>query len=305
VNLYKTIFIIYIIMDYIPIVLLSLYASGYFSIVYAYYYHKDICKFGIKLYENNIQNYLISCGIRTISAYSSFKNYVSNLKTSIYTYHPYITYTIDLVSYTIHMLDTKIHDYNIEPFQTMWINECSLHKNNRDNETDMKLEYLYYFVDNTSGNKVMNFFKTFNVVSNHISNMVPDNTPNEILLFGKFNDIYVSRVYQPDNNFAITNITDFTKPSNVSFLSVSLIIPHQQPIDIIIDKNMLYINNEILSKAFIERYLDHHNIKVKLSDDYKVDFIDNNIDMSMLKSSEYIILQLHEYTIRKHIANGK
>ena len=291
-------------MEFKPFILLSLYASGGISIIYAYYYPEDVCKFGIKLYENYIQNYLISSSIRTISAYSSFKNYISNLKTTIYTYHPRITYTIDLVSYTIHMLHTKIHDYNIEPFQTMWINECSLHKK-RDNETGNKLEYMYYFIDNTSGNKVINFFKTFNVVSHYISNMMPEITPNEILLFGKFNDIYVSRVYQPDNNFAITNITDFTKPSNVSFLSVSLIIPHQQPIDIIIDKNMLYINNELLSKAFIERYLDHHNIKVKLNDDYKVDFIDNNIDMSMLNSSEYVILQLNEYTIRKHIANGK
>ncbi len=286
-------------------IIISLYAISCFIIVYAYYYHEDICKFGIKLYENNIQNYLISGGIRTITTYSTLINDISNLKTAIYTYHPYITYTIDLVSYTIHMLHTKIHDYNIEPFQTMWISECSLHKNDRDNETNMKLEYMYYFIDNTSGSKVMNFLKTFNVVSNYIYKMMPEITPNEILLFGKFNDIYVSRVYQPGNNFAITNITDFTKPSNVSFLSVSLIIPHQQPIDIIIDKNMLYINNELLSKAFIERYLDHHNIKVKLSDDYKVDFIDNDIDMSTLKSSEYIILQLNEYTIRKHIANGK
>jgi hypothetical protein len=186
----------------------------------------------------------------------------------------------------------------------MWINECSLLKNDRDNETDMKLDNMYYFVDNTCGNTVLNFFKTFNVVSNYISISLPDNTHNEILLFGKFNDIYVSRVHQPGNKLAITNITDFTKSSNVSFLSVSLIIPHQQPIDIIIDKNMLYLNNELLSKAFIERYLNHHNIKVKLIDNYTVDIIDHNIDMLILKSSEYIRLQLYEYTICKHIANA-
>lgn len=285
-------------MEFNPFSLLSLYASCGFSIIYAYYYQEDICKFGIKLYENYIQNYLISSSIRTISAYSSYKNYISNLKKNIYTYNPHITYTIDFVSYTIHMLHARIYNYNIEPFQTIWINQCFLLKNDMIWDDEFKIDYIYYFIDNKADNNIFNFFKTFNTMSYYISNSLPQNIHKEVLLYGKYNDIYVSRSNQLCNTFAL-DINNFTKPSRVSFLSVNLIIPQQKTIDIIIDKNLLYVNNEILSRAFIKRYLDHNNIRVELNDNYTVDFIDNNIDMKTLKSNEYIILQLNDYNIHK------
>jgi hypothetical protein len=289
-------------MEYISFIILSLYASSYFSIA-IYLFSEDICKFGIKLYESNIQNYLISGGIRTITAYSTLKNNISTLKNDIYTCHPYITYTIDIISYIKCLLHANIYDYNIEPFDLIWVKQCVLINNDRDDEIDMKIYYSYFFVNKTTGNDILNFYKTFNTAYYFIENSLQKNINKDVLLIGKYNDIYVSRVHKQSNSFGL-DINNFTQRSNVSFLSVSLIIPHQQPIDIIIDKNMFYVNNELLSKAFIKRYLDHHNIKVKFSDNYTVEFMDDNINMVTLKSNEHVILQLNEYTIHKQIENG-
>ena len=60
---------------------------------------------------------------------------------------------------------------------------------------------------------------------------------------------------------------------------------------------MLYDKNEILSSAFIKRYLDYNSLDVVYSHNYKIHIMDNNINMVTLTEKDYILLHKENYEI--------
>ena len=290
-------------MEFIHTVVCSLYASGCFSIIYMCSYPTQVINVVAELYETHIQPYVVSGGIRAITAYSSAKNDIYGLTNDIYMYHPGMTYTIDFITFILRTIYAELYNFSIEPFSLTWVSKCILLNCDTDSNTDWKLTSMYYCIDtNAICPEWVNFTKSFNAMSSNISCAMPNYMYDETLLFGRFNGIYVSRI-QHSKTTELTKYEEFTQPSCVSFLSVSLSIPDQKPVDIIVEKNLLYVNNELLSKAFIKRYLDHSNDNVIFNDNYTVDIIDSNVDMLTLKSGEYIVLHESDCTVCKEIAN--
>jgi len=60
----------------------------------------------------------------------------------------------------------------------------------------------------------------------------------------------------------------------------------------------MYVNNELFSTAFLERYLRYNNIDCNLSHDYVVDIMDNDINTFQLKAREYILLDERKYHVK-------
>jgi hypothetical protein len=60
---------------------------------------------------------------------------------------------------------------------------------------------------------------------------------------------------------------------------------------------MFYENNEILSSAFIKRYLEYNPTNVTYNHNYKIHIMDNDINMIALTSKDYILLHKDKYEI--------
>ena len=101
----------------------------------------------------------------------------------------------------------------------------------------------------------------------------------------------------------LTDVPDFNRKSSTGFLSITLKFHKQDPIDINISPNIMYVNNEILSRAFIMRYIKYNNIVCTYNDNYIIDIVDNNIEMNTLHPGDYIILGEDSYVINKDNAN--
>ena len=93
------------------------------------------------------------------------------------------------------------------------------------------------------------------------------------------------------------SITDFNTPSRVNFLSVTLKV-NNKSINMDVDKNHMYVNNELFSQGFITRYIKYNNIDIELNNDYIIDIMDDCINMIKLKYNQYLVINKNDYTIK-------
>lgn len=273
-------------------------------------YYQDIIK---QFYTNYLQNRIHSFAFKAITNYSYTKNVTCKLANSIYTYHPIITNSIDITNYGFHFLYAMYFDENIEPYHKFWISSNLLIQSNFNHNDDINYNIItnYDFIyDYNSLTRKYTFIRFFN--NNYIllsySNF--NTLCNQKLLYANYNNIYISRVITNNQNIS-TDISKnffnhdsyFFQPSKVQFLSVTLTItsPVREKINIDIDKNHMYVNNELFSTAFLLRYIKYNNITtmLDLKDEYVIDIMDNNINMIKLKFNEYIILNETDYTIKR------
>lgn len=259
----------------------------------------EIQQYVSQLYNKYMENLVNSYGLTALTYYSVCKNKLSNLTVSIYKCHPYITYSVDVCIYGYQYIRSAYHEYPIEPFQTQWISQ---------NHTVMVgIEQPAYQLKNMETYDILRcmdsrmnapiFIRNFNNDSFSLNQIQLNCITNERLLYARFNNIYVSRV-QLSDSIILRSVNEFTCPSKVAFLSVSLSI-NQKKYNIDMDKKWMYVNNHLFSKTFLKRYLDYHNIKIRFTNDYVVNLMDNNINMFQLKPGEYIQLNTNDYTIQK------
>lgn len=269
---------------------LFFYLSGCYAIIYACNYPREYFQMVDNLWNTIKNEYLIPYVIKFVKMYSLSKNNLYQLKQDIYLYNPQCKYIFDLLSYGGLFIHAEYYDYSIEPFNNRWVDKINIIINN-DN---VKLESTYYIPDNNHLQPDwINYIALFNKLYTF------DETKNtfytESLLCGKFENSYVYRI--EDKN--LTDLPDFNRKSSTGFLSITLRFHNQNPIDIIISPNIMYVNNEILSRAFIMRYIKYNNLDCIYDDNYIIDIVDNNIEMNTLHAGDYIILSEDSYLIIK------
>lgn len=89
------------------------------------------------------------------------------------------------------------------------------------------------------------------------------------------------------------------------FLSINLIIPNVDPINIVLKKDNydFYIVGNTIDKTFINHYLKNIISIEEYIDNYTLEVIDNNVNMFTLTQDEYIFLENEfNYIIKKHIS---
>tara|TARA_B110000967_G_scaffold155871_1_gene160714 strand:+ start:1823 stop:2641 length:819 start_codon:yes stop_codon:yes gene_type:complete len=198
--------------------------------------------------------------------------------------------TSDTITYLYTHIHAFMYNYKIEPDDVLWYNISVL--NNRINMINKSIEYTidekYEIYDNY--NETVQ--ETTMIEYNNLINNMNKNNFISILITIKQDDKYFIQV----NNCTHLNLN--LKPSKVRFLSIEYEDPLlKEKFVITIDENMLYDKNEILSSAFIKRYLDYNSLDVVYSHNYKIHIMDNNINMVTLTEKDYILLHKENYEI--------
>jgi len=246
-----------------------------------------------------LQNNLNYIGLTALTKYSEIKNKITKYTNYVYTYHPIITFTIDISLYSYKWLYATHHNENIEPYHNYWISTNYLIQHNfqKNSQTTIIDNYNYVY-DNNLKSYPYTFIHNINICCNLLSTSLFNTLYKENLLYAKYNNIYISRIQHKChiiNKFQ--SITDFNIPSTVGFLSVTLKI-NNKTINMDVDKNHMYVNNELLSRGFITRYIKYNNIDIILNDDYSINIMDNDINMVTLKSNQYLVINKDDYDIK-------
>ena len=245
-----------------------------------------------------IQNYITITGFGLLTKYSAIKNKITKCANYMYMYHPWITDNIDISIYGYKWICAMHNNYNIEPYHKYWISSNILMQSNFNmNTTSLHIfDKHTYIYDNNLLSCSYTFIRNLNTC-NLLLKQPMTSLCKENLLYARFNNIYISRIQHHRHTIdEFKYIDDFNTPSSVGFLSITLAVGDYK-INIDIEENHMYVNNELFSTGFIQRYLKYNNIEVSCNTNYIINIMDNDINMFTLKPNQYIILNKTDYTI--------
>jgi len=250
-------------------------------------------------FNDILQNNLSLIGLNVLTKYSEIKNKFTKYTNYVYTYNPIITYIIDMSVYSYKWLYAIHYNENIEPYHNYWISTNYLMQHSFQHPSLVTcIEKYDYVYDNNSTSYPYTFIHKINNCCHFLSRSSFNSLYKENLLYAKYNNIYISRVQHKGgviNNFKL--IEDFNTPSSVSLLSVTLKV-NDKTVNMEVDTNHMYVNNELFSRGFVIRYIKYNNIDIKCNDNYIIDIMDNDINIFTLKSNQYLVINKSNYVVK-------
>jgi hypothetical protein len=226
----------------------------------------DTEKIGIKLF------FLVS------KKYSELKYGALN----IYEKTPCVKLAVDTIYKVSVEIYKKLNGVKSEPFVPLWISVFTLTPNLNNNEE--------YIVVENSVNEVL--LKKFKLV---MEESTSENTNVDRLYTFKTPAYILCNI---TNKFEKEDAKYIVEKSDVKFLSIEYINPDmKEPISFTLNKDLFQIGNEILSKAFVLRYLQYQTEHYVYANDYTITVIDDKVNQFTLNSKQYIILDKNDYKI--------
>jgi hypothetical protein len=238
----------------------------------------------------------------------------------IYVTYPMVKLLIDKSNYYLKNAVSYFNDNSVEPYDNYWISTSILLKENDDNSILNFVEnYTFYnniidkifTLESISKKSIINHFilKSFyNIYESikYLNQFSKDIMETMILL--KMEDKYICYLYYKNNDNINTFKLDeniFFKPtiqplhkSNVKFLSIEYNHPKlEKPISIELTNEYYYVNNQILSALFINRYLKYNEKDYCFDMDYTINIMDDNLNIFTINSNQFIFLDKTEYQI--------
>lgn len=281
--------------------LIAIYTTGCGALVIANIQPEDCMELLTNVYEKYCQTTVNSYALTALTTYSALKNKFTRAASSVYLCHPYVTYSIDICSYGYKWTIAIYWNIRIEPFHPIWItqNHLLMYGIEQPSYTLHNLDSYTFINDDNPLSSMYTFIRKFNETAFALSKIKLNCIHNEKLLYARFNEISVVRV-QSAELVQLDTFDDFTRPSKVAFLSVTLTL-NRKKYNIDVDKSWLYVNNELFSKTFLKRYFDYHNVDIRFTNEYVVDIMDSNINMFKLKPGDYILLNQKDYVIKQYV----
>lgn len=230
------------------------------------------------LFDTDIEKIGIKVFLLVSKKYAEIKYGALN----VYEKYPTVKLAVDTIYKVSTEIYKKIYGARSEPFVPFWISVFTLNYNLNNNEEVIVIE-------NSVNEVLLKKFKSV-IESNTIENPKVDivyifKTPSYILC-------------NITNKFDKEDAKYIVEKSDVKFLSIEYY--HKDmvvPIVINLDKQLFQIGNEILSNAFILRYLQYQTQSYIFANDYIIKIMDDKVNEITLNSKQYILLEKNEYKI--------
>jgi hypothetical protein len=194
--------------------------------------------------------------------------------------------TVKLAVDTIYKISTeiykKLNGVKSEPFSPLWISVFTLTPNLNNNEE-------YTIVKNSVNEILLKKFE--NVIKENIN----ENTNVDKLYIFKTPAYILCNV---TNKFEKDDAKYFVEKSNVKFLSIEYKNPDmREAIRLTLNKDFFQIGNDLLSNAFVLRYLQYQSEHYVYANDYTITVIDDKVNQFTLNSKQYVLLDKNDYKI--------
>jgi hypothetical protein len=228
---------------------------------------------------------------------------------TLYKYHPVSKEVFDRLYYSVRCITAYYMNYSIEPFCKNWIS-VSIHTRSIYNEFE-KTFYPTMSMNNsrliehiepsyTATNPLLQmgmFARNIRAITPILQTAGLSSDTIDCMLLCYYENHYISKIVNPKLRKSIE--LDLNAPrSRVSFMLITF-TPHspQSSIELDLPRSMFYVGNEILSYAFIKRYLDRSRVYYIMDEEYTVKIMDNMMQTVELNNTQYILLNERSYTI--------
>jgi len=201
---------------------------------------------------------------------------------NVYEKNPTVKLAVDTIYKVSTEIYKKLNGVKSEPFSPLWISVFTLTPNLNNNEE-------YTIVKNSVNEILLKKFE--NVIKENIN----ENTNVDKLYIFKTPAYILSNV---TNKFEKDDTKYFVEKSNVKFLSIEYKNPDmREPIRLTLNKDFFQIGNELLSNAFVLRYLQYQSEHYVYANDYTITIIDDKVNQFTLNSKQYVLLDKNDYKI--------
>lgn len=237
-------------------------------------------------------------------SYIEVKIRVTRFGNYLYDNYDIVKNSVDITSYNIEYQKAMYNKRRIEPFENYWICVSMLLNNNKAkfsgneyiylenyqlikphqtpelSQTDYYNDCLTYFTKTASS--IASCDKQ--VLETMVTMRIGNNTFNK-----SFNTDTVINEDEP--NYCNTK-------SKASFISIEYTHPKMdKKIAMDIPKSMYFVNNNILSRLFVKRYLEYQYEPYVFDNKYTINLMDNNVKMFSIKYIDSITLSEKTYQV--------
>ena len=232
----------------------------------------------LSLFETDTEKIGIKVFLMISKKYSELKYGAIN----IYENNPNVKIVVDGTITCVFEIYKKINGVKSEPFHPLWISVFTLTQNLNNNEE-------YTIVENSVNEIMLKRFKS--VIEENMNTTIQ----NDKLYIFKTPAYILCNI---ENKFEKDDAKYIVEKSDVKFLSIEYFTDGMnEPINILLNKDIYQIGNEILSNTFVFRYLQYQTRYCVFSNDYIIKVIDDEINEFTLKSNQYVLLDKNEYKI--------
>ena len=201
---------------------------------------------------------------------------------NVYEKNPTVKLAVDTIYKVSVEIYKKLNGVKSEPFSPLWISVFTLTPNLNNNEE-------YTVVENSVNEVLLKKLKS--VMEENAS----ENTNVDKLYTFKTPAYILCNV---TNKFEKDDAKYFVEKSDVKFLSIEYSNPDmKEAIRFTLNKDLFQIGNEILSNAFVLRYLQYQSEHYVYANDYTITIIDDKVNQFTLNSKQYLLLEKNEYKI--------
>lgn len=241
--------------------------------------------------------------------YIELKTKVNNWCLYVYNNNTFVKNIVDKTSYNFKSMVASYNNHRIEPFNTNWICVSILLLNDTEHIISDNYAYIeHYQYIKPHINEDISRIQHYNNCLRHLTETAQAicNSDNikETMVTMKAGDIMFTKTYNKDLIMNEDEQLYLNVQSKVSFISVEYTHPNMKnKIIMAIPKNTYFVNNIILSSAFIKRYLEYQPENYVFDDNYTIQLMDNNINMFSLKCNQYILIKEKSYEVIKNKTN--
>jgi hypothetical protein len=228
------------------------------------------------------------------------KNWVEVNAKYVYDTYPFVRNNADTMHYAIDYCNAKFNGYRIEPLCDNWISLTTLDKFNTDLFVGDKYvcsEQYYYFKSDKSISTDDLYKQCLEYVS-EIAKSRTGPTTRETMITMKVSDKYLcSSLFNVENNAAPVYTLSLNKGKNY-FLSIEYTHPKMSGgIVVYMPTNVYNATSNILTPAFIKRYLEYQSLPYVFDMRYTLKILDTNINIFNMKSNQHIKLKDRSYDV--------
>lgn len=254
-----------------------------------YYYLTSMYTVGshyvAKVWDNtDVQMFMF----QSILFYGNVVRKIQSWGKQIYDSHPLVSDMVDVTQYSVYFVSSILCHTRVEPMTTFWISTIALDKQKRLTEI---YEYDADDIECDFDNQMYALHSIISTCSNY----------TEGLILLRDDDQYVCKnVRSKTEKLVRNNICYPLQKSSVRFLSIEYCHPYMETsIYIEVPSGLYIVGNEILSPAFVKRWLEYQPESYLFDNTYTLRLIDQNIQESVLTHGEYIILGDTDFSVCK------
>ena len=265
---------------------------------------KDIKQGFISIYNIRDMVYINTFFAKTLFSYSILYSRIQKIYNKI----PGLNNTIKYLCYGLNFLYSKLINKRIEPYKNNWFSISNLKRDFsitkplfiKENEFKYIFEYKFFESFHYNISTIESFENFYNIQN---QSMIISPMDVETLLILKLDDKVLVRTLirsLSKNYFEKSKKTYFISNiiSKVRFLNVEYTHPRMnKTITLNIGREYFIEGNEILSSAFIKRFLEYQRNSYFFDLNYVIKIVDNNLNFFELRSEEYIIVEKDKFKI--------